>query len=375
MSFQFQSVAALSPFIVQEYAATLVDIGLLIGLYLAPGIVISIPGGAIAARFGDKNVVVLSMILMLIGGLLTIFAPSWEWVLIARLVAGTGGVIVSVVMTKMLVDWFVGREISTAMAIFINSWPVGIALALLTLPAIGEIGGLGLARSVVLSVVAVGLVTFILAYRAPENAPPPNAGLKVEKFPLPTLLLSSFTWGCYNIALIMIISFGSGVLNQQGWTFATAGMVVSAFLIAFSISVPIGGFLADRTGRRDSFIMTSFLSFIILMPVVPYLPPWAVVAVFVVVGILFGLGAGPVMSLPTEVLPPNARAFGMGVFYSVYFSMTMVAPAIAGKISDRMENVTATLFFGVFVLILAAISLGFFRRLHTGGKAAGIPPT
>jgi len=40
-----------------------------------------------------------------------------------RLVAGAGGVILSVQMTKMLTDWFAGHEIATAMAIFVNLGP------------------------------------------------------------------------------------------------------------------------------------------------------------------------------------------------------------------------------------------------------------
>ena len=58
MAFQFQSVAALSPFIVDSLAISIADIGILIGLYLGPGVLVAIPGGTIAARFGDKRVVV-----------------------------------------------------------------------------------------------------------------------------------------------------------------------------------------------------------------------------------------------------------------------------------------------------------------------------
>ena len=49
MAFQFQSVAALSPLITESLAITLVDIGLLIGLYLGPGIIVAVLGGSMAA--------------------------------------------------------------------------------------------------------------------------------------------------------------------------------------------------------------------------------------------------------------------------------------------------------------------------------------
>ena len=74
---------------------------------------------------------------MLIGGLAMALSNSWNMQIAGRLVAGAGGVLLNVQMTKMIADWFAGHEIATAMAIFVNSWPAGIALSLLTLPVIG----------------------------------------------------------------------------------------------------------------------------------------------------------------------------------------------------------------------------------------------
>ena len=50
MAFQFQSVASIAPVLGREPGMDLGRIGLLIGLYLAPGIVLAVPGGAIARR-------------------------------------------------------------------------------------------------------------------------------------------------------------------------------------------------------------------------------------------------------------------------------------------------------------------------------------
>ena len=70
------------------------------------------------------------LVLMLAGGVLMALAPPWPLQITGRLVAGAGAAMMSVVLTKMLTDWFAGKETATAMAIFINSWPVGIALSL-----------------------------------------------------------------------------------------------------------------------------------------------------------------------------------------------------------------------------------------------------
>jgi MFS family permease len=117
MAFQFQSVAAVAPLLGSELGVSLADIGVLIGLYFAPGVVLALPGGAIGQRFGDKTTVLGALLLMLAGSMVMAFAPSWSIQIAGRLVSGAGGVTLSVQMTKMLTDWFAGKEIATAMAI------------------------------------------------------------------------------------------------------------------------------------------------------------------------------------------------------------------------------------------------------------------
>jgi hypothetical protein len=50
MAFQFQSVAAVAPLLGSEFGVGIADIGVLIGLYFAPGIALALPGGAIGAK-------------------------------------------------------------------------------------------------------------------------------------------------------------------------------------------------------------------------------------------------------------------------------------------------------------------------------------
>jgi MFS family permease len=88
MAFQFQSVAAVAPLLSSEFGVSIADIGVLIGLYFAPGVALALPGGAIGQRFGDKATVLGALLLMLAGSV--------------ALVAGVGGVILSVQLTKML---------------------------------------------------------------------------------------------------------------------------------------------------------------------------------------------------------------------------------------------------------------------------------
>src|ERR1700752_149813 len=194
MAFQFQSVASMSPAMMKEYGVGLAEIGLLISLYLAPGLAFALPGGEIGRRFGDKRVVLFGLTLMVAGGLTMAFAPTWGWQVAGRAVAGIGGVLLNVLMSKMVTDWFAGRENATAMAIFVNSWPAGIALCLFLLPALAGAKGAAFALLLSTAFCALGFVMLAGFYRAPPMRS--NASAAAASRPQPPVIRAVIVAGC-----------------------------------------------------------------------------------------------------------------------------------------------------------------------------------
>src|SRR6266516_3008406 len=113
MGYQFQSVASVGPLLVPELGLTWTQLGSLIGLYMLPGAFFALPGGMLGQRVGERRTVVGSLALMV--------------------VSGVGAVLMNILLAKMVADWFAGREMSTAMAVMLTSWPVGLGLAAATL--------------------------------------------------------------------------------------------------------------------------------------------------------------------------------------------------------------------------------------------------
>jgi MFS family permease len=362
MAFQYQSVAALSPLIIDTYAVTLADIGLLIGLYLGPGVVVAILGGSIAARFGDRRVVSAALVLMILGDVTTLLFASWGWLVTGRVLAGIGGVVINVVMTKMLVDWFAGREIGTAMGIFVSSWPAGIALALLILPSLALFGGIALAWIGTALMATFALILFAAIYRTPHQAALPPGAANRGRLPSRALYLAAGIWALYNTALAMVFAFGPILLNERGLNVAAASWIISLFIVFAGLAIPIGGYIADRTGRRDLVILTSLAGSALLLPALLYTPLSAGLVTFSMVGLIFGLAAGPIMTLPSQILRPEVRALGMGIFFTVYYGLMMVMPALVGGLADRAGHAEIAFLFGSSMLIVCVALLGQFRR-------------
>jgi len=92
MGFQFQSVAAVSPFLVDQFELSYAALGMLVGLYLLPGVAVALPGGMLAQRFGDKSVVCFGLAAMGIGGGLMAAAESPAALMVGRILSGAGAV-------------------------------------------------------------------------------------------------------------------------------------------------------------------------------------------------------------------------------------------------------------------------------------------
>lgn len=362
LGFQFQSVAAVAPLLGSQFGFSLADIGILIGLYFTPGVALSLPGGAIGQRFGDKATVLAALLLMLIGGLAMAFSNAWEVQFAGRLVAGAGGVLLNVQMSKMVADWFAGREIATAMAIFVNSWPAGVALSLLVLPAIATAYGVSAVHLAVAALIALGILVLATSYQPPSNIVSAVATSKRLKLhAVMAVTVAGLIWGLLNVGFATVFSFGPSLLVERGWSITAAGSAISIALWVAVLSVPTGGLLADRTGRPQAVLAVSCILFALLLFVFPRSS--TVVLTVIGLGLMGGLPAGPIMSLPARVLEPATRAIGMGIFYTVYYAAMMLGPVAGGACAKWTGSAAAAFDFGAAMLLACPLLLWGFNQI------------
>ncbi len=363
IAFQFQSVAAVAPLLTSQSGVSLADIGVLIGLYFAPGVVLALPGGAIGQRFGDKRTALGALLLMLAGSAMMAASASWHIQIAGRLISGAGSVILSVQVTKMLTDWFAGKEIATAMALLVNSWPLGTAVCLLALPWIGTHYGVGAAHLGVAAFAAGGLVLLAILYQPPADVAVASttAPQRLDRNATLAVIAAGLTWGLFNVGFAVIVSFGPSMLVERGWSIAEAGSTISIALWVSVVSVPLGGLLADRTGRPATIVVASALLSAVLMVLLPR--SGAVLPVVFALGLISGLPAGPIMSLPARVLQPQTRAIGMGVFFTMFFACMMLGPVVGGACAKWAGSAAAAFDFGAAMILLCPLILWGFNRI------------
>ena len=361
IAFQFQSVAAVAPLLQQSFGVGLADIGILIGLYFTPGIVLALPGGAIGRTLGDKPTTIVALLLMTAGSLVMATTDVWGWQMAGRLASGAGGVLLTVQLTKMGTDWFAGKEIATAMAIFVNSWPAGVAISLLVLPAIGTAYGAGAVFLVAGALTAIGIV-LITFYQAPPGATASAAGSgRLDPLALLAVIVAGAIWGLYNVGFAMIFSFGPSLLAERGWSIAAAGSAISLVMWLSVISVPAGGYLADRFKRP--FVLAIAASLMVAGLLAWLTRSDAVITILVLIGLIGGHPAGPIMSLTARVLVPQTRAIGMGVFYTLFYAAMMLGPAVAGRLAKSAGTAAVALDLGALTVLACPPLMWLFERI------------
>jgi predicted MFS family arabinose efflux permease len=124
-------------------------------------------------------------------------------------------------------------------------------------------------------------------------------------------------------------------------------------------SVQLGGYISEKISRPNMILVTCFLGISLGMFLLPYSAH--PVAIFIWLGLIFGPPAGIIMSLAAEVLHPENRAVGMGLFYSVYYGGMMALTSLAGFSQDLTQNAATPILFGGMLLIAAIFVLIIFR--------------
>ena len=367
MGFQFQAVAAVAPLLSKDLQLDKTQLGWLIGLYLLPGVAFALPGGLLGRRFGDKRMVLIGLVLMGLGGLWLAAAETLQAASAARFVCGAGAAILNVLMTKMVTDLFDGKERLLAMSVLINSWPVGIGLALLVIGPLAELAGWrwGLSAAVVFA--AIGFLLVAAVYRSPAAAPqPPAAGIGLHvltRREWQLLAIGSLPWLLYNAAYQIVISFLPSFLVGNGWGIARAGSLVALNTVMFVVGVQGGGVLLKRAARPDLVCYLMLLAWVATLLVIaagsePW--PWLVIG-----GLLGGIPAAALVSLPGDFLRPESRGAGMGVFFTIYYLGCAILPSMAGALYD-LSGGKAALWMAGALAALATVTLALFRQTHAG---------
>lgn len=370
---QFQSLVSVGEQVAGELSLSYTQLGTLIGFMFLPGMVLAFPTGWLARWMSDRMATTLGLALIAGGGAIATMADGFNGIAAGRLLTGVGFVICSLYFTKMVADWFAGREIAAAMGILTMSWPAGIAISQISHGGIGEAFGWQAAIASATAYGAAAAVLVWLTYRRPDGVGDGQrltGQMRLTRAEWWLTAAAALAWSGFNAAYAVYLSFGAQPLIERGVepVEAMATISISSWLMIFSL--PFGGILADRTGRPDLVLYSCMVVAIVSLIMLPQ-PGWTMPAV-IAFGLLGMAPAGVIMALTGQAMAPQRRAFGMAVFYSAMYPITGFAPTLSGWLYDRTGSVEAPMLVAASLFALTIVSYAGFRILQrTMAPAAG----
>jgi predicted MFS family arabinose efflux permease len=357
--FLFQSVGSSAQLLMRDLAIDYSQIGMLLGAYLLPGVVVAFPAGLLGQRFSEKTLGLAGLALMAISGVALSWSENFPVALLARTVGGAGATIVVLVATKLTTDWFDRREIVLAMSILQMSWPFGAMLALPIQAVVAQLWGW---PAVMISgALCAGAAFFAFAFVSP--APQAMQAATVDRAKLPGAVLLPVTiagivWGAMNLACILFFSYAPLLMTARGSSPTVAASLTSLAIWLTILAIPTGGYVVHRLGKPTAAIAVCALiaAFALTLFVAGVYP----ILCCLIFGIAVGPLSGAVLSLPSQVLKPSQRSVGFGVFYTCFYVLMAAGPSAVGRLQDIWRSPAAGLIAAAALLVVVVpLSLSF----------------
>ncbi|MCE5305021.1 MFS transporter [bacterium] len=394
------------------------DYGVIVSFYSFPNtfLLMALIGGIILDKWGIRKTGMLFVGLTFIGSLFFAFAPSGiyksipflynfmgsflpqyspevKMLMFGRLLFGLGAETSIIVINKILVRWFKGKELALAFALNIAIARLGTAAALIMSPILSN-SILGWRGSLWIAALLMGLgfVSFMIYLGIDKRAFPSQNDdtiAETEPFSFKSTLSDIrilFKNRAFIFVIILCVTFYSAVFpfqsflpdmlhNKFGLTLEWSGVLASLIIWGTIIFTPLFGGMVDKFGKRASVMIFGALLLIIahltlaLTTITPYVPMF-------ILGIAFSLVPAAMWPSVAFLVEEKRLGIAYGFMTSLQNLGLWAFPIIAGSILDQTNkyNIANSLPLDYTWTMLMFTTLGLFglffaiRLLQTDKK-------
>ncbi|OPY75707.1 MAG: putative sulfoacetate transporter SauU [Syntrophorhabdus sp. PtaU1.Bin058] len=339
---------------------------------------LAIIGGFLAARFGVRKVVFISLVVIGLSLFLTGFADSFVFAFFMRLVTGAGNGGSFVPIMALPAAWFATGKRGVATGIVASGIGAGLFFSGIVLPpVIAALGRDGWRYAWFL----LGTTVFVLAFvcyallrdNPAEKGVSPYGGVEERKTGTRLTLFSALrdvvvereiwklgiVYLMYGFSYIIYLTFFVAYLTKEtGVPPVSAGRIFSVMGILSVFCGVIFGWISDVLGRRYG-LMIAYLTLALSYVVFVF---WKDYAGYYASAIIFGLAA---FSVPTIMATASGDAMGDRLapaglgFITFFFGVGQaLGPVIGGVIKDSTGTFTYA-----FILSAAISLVGAFGSL------------
>jgi sugar phosphate permease len=339
---------------------------------------LAVIGGFLAARFGVRRVVFVSLIVIGVSLFLTGFSDSFLFAFFMRLVTGMGNGGSYVPIMALPAAWFIMKKRGLATGIVSGGIGAGLFFSGILLPPVIAAFGKDGWRYAWFTLGAVVFVLAFVCYYFLRNNPREKgttiyggeeevkAGPKVTLFSAfrdvviePEMWKLGVVYFMYGFSYIIYLTFFVAYLTKEmNISPMTAGRIFAVLGIFSIFCGVLYGWISDVLGRRYGS-MIAYLTLALSYVIFAF---WKDYTGFYLSAVIFGIAA---FSVPTIMAAASGDAVGARLapaglgFITLFFGIGQaLGPAVGGWIKD-----TTGLFTNAFILSAAVSLLGAFGSL------------
>ncbi|MGE4248811.1 MAG: CynX/NimT family MFS transporter [Parvibaculaceae bacterium] len=328
------------PLLRTDFALDLEAAGWVISVFAFIGVFGGIPAGVMVNRFGDRLISLSGLLILAMGSLISALASSFALLLFARIIEGTGFLLVTVAAPALLQRMVAPRDRDLAFGLWSTFMPAGMAIALLS--------GAALSGWRVFWLVNAGLVVLaalFVAISVPRNdsaARRPAWDSLVRDawstIAAPGPLLAALIFALYAMLYLALASFLPILFAERLGASPTVAGMLSAIVVAANISgnLAAGMLLGRGTARWQPIAFAGLVMGLAGMAI--FLAPLPPFAIFVLCLIFSGVGgllpATILTTAPLLVSEPRLAPMSLGLVMQGSNLGQVVAPVTVGAAVD-----------------------------------------
>lgn len=315
--------------------------GVLVGALPAARIFLDLPAGTLGDRYGNPRMMRYGLAIIAVSSFAAAISFSYWMLLLVRILEGVGSALYVTSSLATLAKTVPMEKRGRYMGIYVNMLLVGQVVGPVVGGAVSIQWGLRAPFAAYGVAAVAGLV--LLAFTLPQRDGTVEA--RIEWRTAARLLRdrSFFTVNLGSLAaffmrggiiatvLPFFIALNWGLNPEQ--TAATAGLLVTVMALASMATMYPSGWLADRYGRKPTFVTSLVLMGLVIPFVFFTVDLTSAIPVMVVFGLVLGLH-GPLASWVTDLAPEDSMGTAMGVYRTIgdagYFLGSVLLGGLVG---------------------------------------------
>ena len=400
----YAAFSTLKDLMTKEFGFTNTDYGLFVSFYSIPNtfLLMAVVGGIILDKLGIRRTGFMFIFFMAFGALLTAYgaskiyssgglgygfmqsfwpsySPELKMMLLGRFFFGLGAETSIVVVSKILVKWFKGKDLALAFGLKVGFGRLGTFAALQLSPVLADGGAqldtaIWLAAILTLSGLFAFMIYMLFDMKLDRQIELTTKKESIDKFKFSDVfdLLGN---RAYIFIAIICVTFYSAVfpfnafapdflLNKFGMSYEASGQIASLLPLGTLFFTPFFGFIIDRYGKAATAMIAGSVVLLIVhlsftfTNIPPHIP-------MILLGVAFSLVPAAMWPSMVRLVKDKEIGTAYGLMYSIQNLGLWGVPLLAGIILDKTNLANAeTLNYTPTMLLFIFLSfLGLFFAL------------